>query len=81
MFNIYILIKPLNLSVINFPEHSGSPPIFRGVRVTRSLALCVRLLYFFFWPLCCLFFFDIQILITPLVSLNSSVCVEGTYLK
>ena len=22
------------------------------------------LLYFFFWPLCCLFFFDIQILIT-----------------
>jgi hypothetical protein len=30
------------------------------------------LLYFFFWPLCCLFFFDIQILITPLVSSNSS---------
>ena len=28
-------------------------------------------LYFFFWPLCCLFF-DIQILITPLVSSNSS---------
>jgi hypothetical protein len=26
------------------------------------------LLYFFFWPLHCLFFFDIQILITPLVS-------------
>jgi hypothetical protein len=30
------------------------------------------LLYFFFWPLCCLFFFDLRILITPLVSLNSS---------
>ena len=29
------------------------------------------LLYLFFWPLCCLFFFDIQILITPLVSSNS----------
>ena len=28
--------------------------------------------YFFFCPLCCLFFFDIRILITPLVSLNSS---------
>jgi hypothetical protein len=27
------------------------------------------LLYFFFWPLCCLFF-DIRILIVPLVSLN-----------
>jgi hypothetical protein len=25
-----------------------------------------------FWPLCCLFFFDIQILIAPLVSSNSS---------
>ena len=29
------------------------------------------LLYFFFWPLCCLFF-DIRILTTPLVSSNSS---------
>ena len=30
------------------------------------------LLYFFLWSLCCLFFFDILILITPLVSSNSS---------
>ena len=30
------------------------------------------LLYFFFCPLCCLFFFDIRILIAPLVSSNSS---------
>ena len=30
------------------------------------------LLSFFFWSLCCLFFFDIQILITPLVSSHSS---------
>ena len=30
------------------------------------------LLYFFFWPLFWLFFFDIQILITPLISSNSS---------
>ena len=29
-------------------------------------------LYFFFWPLSCLFFFDIRILITSLVSSNSS---------
>ena len=38
--------------------------------------LCVcfidRSLSFFFWPLCCLFFFDLRILITPLVSSNSS---------
>jgi hypothetical protein len=30
------------------------------------------LLYFFFWPLCCQFFSDIRILITPVVSSNSS---------
>jgi hypothetical protein len=30
------------------------------------------LLYSFFWPLCCLFIFDIQISIAPLVSSNSS---------
>jgi hypothetical protein len=61
--------------------------VFSGVRVTRSLVLCVFcrslfilfllaivlsvLLSFFFWPLCCLSF-DLRILITPLVSSNSS---------
>ena len=30
------------------------------------------LLSFFFWPLCCLSFFDLWILITPLVSCSSS---------
>jgi len=52
--------------LLNLPE----------LRVTRSLVLYVcfvdRCLYFFFWPLCCLFFLDIQILIAPLVSSNSS---------
>ena len=36
---------------------------------SRSLFV---LLYFFFWPLCFLFFFDIRFLIAPLVSSNSS---------
>ena len=31
------LIKALYLSVNNFPEHLNSPPVFSGVRVTRSL--------------------------------------------
>jgi hypothetical protein len=31
------------------------------------------LLYFFIWPLCCMFFFDIRILITPLVSSNAQI--------
>ena len=58
------------------PEHMSSPPVFSGVRITRSLYLCVcfvdRCLYFLFLPLCCLFFCDLRILITPLVSSNSS---------
>ena len=51
-------------------ERQLSLPAFNRVRVTRSLVLCMFcrslfvLLYFFFWPLCCLFFVDIQILIT-----------------
>ena len=46
--------------------------VFSGVRVTRSLVLCVCFvdrLSFFFWSLF-LFFFDIRILITPLVFLK-----------
>jgi hypothetical protein len=36
------------------------------------------LLLIFFWPLCCLCFFDIRILITPLISSNSSYTVLVT---
>ena len=56
----------------------SSHPVFSGVRVIIFSFRCMFcrslfvLLYFFFWPLYCLFFFDIQILITPLVSSNSS---------
>ena len=57
-------------------DHLSSPPIFSGVRVARSLVLCVcfveRCLSFFCWPLCCLFFFDLWIQTTTLVSTNSS---------
>ena len=35
--------------------------------VDRCLSFCT----FSFWPLCCLFFFDIRIMIAPLVSSNS----------
>jgi hypothetical protein len=60
-------------------EHLSSLPVFNGGRVTRSLGFCVVfcrslfvLLSFFFWSLCCLSYLDIRILITPLVSSNSS---------
>ena len=34
--------------------------------------------YFFFWPLCCLFFFDIR-LIAPLVSSNSTYLLNPSF--
>ena len=65
--------------LLTLPEQLSSPPVFSGVRVTRSLVLyvcfvdrCLSFCTFFFWSLCCLFLFDIRILIAPLVSSNSS---------
>ena len=40
--------------------------------ICRSCRSLFVFLYFFFWSLCCLFFFDIRILIAPLVSSNAS---------
>ena len=37
-------------------------------------------MYFFFWPLCCLFFFDIRFLNAPLVSSNSSYTSQTIYI-
>ena len=58
------------------PEHLSSPPVFSGVRVTRSLYLCVcfvdRCLSFCSFGHCVVCSSSIRILITPLVSLNSS---------
>jgi hypothetical protein len=57
------------------PEYLSSPTVFNGVHVARSLVFCVVfckmlfvLLSFFFWPLYCLSFFDLRLLITSLVS-------------
>ena len=63
--------------LLTLPDHLSSPPVCSGVRVARSVVFCVVfcrslfvLLSFFFWPLCCLSF-DLQILITPLVSFQN----------
>jgi hypothetical protein len=50
--------------------------VFSGVRVSWYLVfLCVcivhRCLSYLFWPLCCLFFFDLRILTSPLAFSNS----------
>ena len=69
----------VELELLTLPEHLSSPSVFNRVCVTRSLVLYVMFcrslfvhLSFFFWPLCFLSFFDLWILITPLVSSNSS---------
>jgi hypothetical protein len=61
-----------------------SPPLFSGVLVTRYLVLCVCFVdrclsfcSFFFWPLCCLFFFDLLILITSLWYLQTLLKDDG----
>jgi hypothetical protein len=70
-----LFLTPLS-AVFQLPVYHGDQ-VFSGVRVTRSLVVCVcfvdRCLSPFFWPFCCLFFFDLWILITPLVSSNFSI--------
>ena len=50
--------------------------VYLNVTHFLHFASCCRslfvLLSFFFWPLCCLFYFDIRVLIAPLVSSNFS---------
>jgi hypothetical protein len=65
--------------LLTLPGHLSSHPGFNGIRVARSLVFCVMfcrllffLLLFFLWPLCCLSFFGLRIMITPLVSSSFS---------
>ena len=58
-------------------------PCFISVCFCFMCMICRSLfvfLYFFLWPLCCMFFLDIRILIIPLVSSNSFVEVRATHL-
>jgi len=34
-------VSPVEQELLTLPEHLSSPPVFSGVRVTRSLVLCV----------------------------------------
>ena len=63
--------------LFTLPEHKGSPPVFSGVLVTRSLVLCVcfvnHCLSFCTFSFChCVVCSSIYGLITPLVSSNAS---------
>ena len=57
-------VSHVEKELLTFPEYLSSYPFSSGVRVTRSLVLCVcfvdRCLSFFFCPLFRLPFFDLQ---------------------
>ena len=63
-----------------FPEHLHPPPGFNGVRVSRSLVLCVcfvnRCLFFFFWPLCSL---SLYWFLLPLWDLQTLLTLRSTW--
>ena len=70
-------------TLFTLPELLSSPPVLSGVRVTRSLVLyvffvdrCLSFCTFSFGHCVTHLFFDIRILIVPLVSSNSS-CLTG----
>ena len=74
--SIYVIVL-VEQELLSLPEHLSSPSVFSGVRVTGSLVFCVMFcrsllvpFSFFFWPLCCLSFFDLRLLITLLVPSN-----------
>ena len=70
----YLILSYLILSYLILPQNGFcviySPLVFSGVRVTRSLILCVcfvdrclSFLSFFFWSLYCFSFFYLRILV------------------
>ena len=63
----YLRVSLVEQELLTFTEHMSSPPVFSGVHVTRSLVLCVCFVdrCLFLWPLCCLSFIDLRILVTP----------------
>ena len=84
------MVANLKLRTRKHKNHSFKD--FNEVCVAQSLVFCVVfcrslfvLLYIFFCALCSLFFFDLRILITPLVSSNSSLksylqnCIQSNY--
>ena len=67
--------------LLTLPEHLRSPPVSFGHCVVCSSSIYDSDYPFgIFWPLCCLFIFDIRILITPLVSFGHCVvCSSSIY--
>ena len=70
----WISVSLVEQELLTIPGHLCLPPVFSegsSYPIFSFISMFCRsfivLLYFFSWPLCCLFFFDIRIMITPLV--------------
>ena len=74
-----IVLRRMSLEeqqLLTLSEHLSSSPLFNGVRVANNLQFFVQyfrnslfvLQYFPLWSLYCLFFFELRLVITPLVS-------------
>ena len=71
---VRIVMPHVEQELPTLPEHLMLSPDLSGVRVARSSVFCVMfcrslfvILSFFLWSLCYLPFFDLRLLITPLV--------------
>ena len=80
-------VSHVEQELFTFPEHLSSVPVFSGIHVAWFLFFCVMLcrslfvfLSFFFWPLCCLFFFELRLLITSLWQLQTFPDILGANL-
>jgi hypothetical protein len=74
-----ILVPNAISSGAGYANHSGAPLLLSGIHVVRSLAFWIMfygslfvLLWFFVWPLFCMSFCYLHLLITTLISSNSS---------
>jgi hypothetical protein len=78
VFRLTRRVSLVERKLLTLPEHLSLPRFLVGsCCLIFSLKCMFRrslfvLLCIFFWPFCCLFFFDIRILITLLVSSNTS---------
>ena len=59
------------MELLTLPEHLRLSPVFSGVRVTQTLIVCVvlcrSLCVIFIWSIYCLSYFDLRLLMNPLV--------------
>ena len=86
-FSVTRRVPLVEQELLTIPEYLSSP-FFSGVHVTRSIVFCVMfcrssfvLLSFFFFSLCRLFF-DLRIMIIPLVSsiFLDSIAMQFTFI-